>query len=111
VATVDALPDAPGVDNGANSLTNLEFMSAAHDVAGRLAEIGIGRGDKVATRVSSGTLDLARSPQEVQPTSAGANDAHSVDDYVCTSQASFSGTELQMTVYYRSLVESFRFNV
>jgi len=57
-ATVEEVPDAPAVDNGANSLTYLEFMSAARDLADELAEIGIGRGDKVGVRISSGTLDL-----------------------------------------------------
>jgi non-ribosomal peptide synthetase-like protein len=57
-ATVEAVPDAPAVDNGADSLTYSEFLDAAREVADELATYGVGRGDRVGVRISSGTLDL-----------------------------------------------------
>jgi non-ribosomal peptide synthetase component F len=57
-ATVEAVPDAPAVDNGADSLTYTEFLEAAEGVAYELAGHGIASGDRVGVGVSSGTLDL-----------------------------------------------------
>ena len=56
--TVEAFPDAPALDNGAEVLTYLEFSEAAGDVASALRELGIGAGDRVGVRIRSGTLDL-----------------------------------------------------
>lgn len=58
LATVEATPDAPALDNGADALTYTEFLDACEAVAVELADIGVGRGDRVGVRVSSGTLDL-----------------------------------------------------
>ncbi|MGD8150943.1 Pls/PosA family non-ribosomal peptide synthetase [Ornithinimicrobium sp. Y1694] len=51
-------PDAIAVDSGLRTLTYAELESAAHAVADRLAEQGIGRGAKVGIRISSGTTEL-----------------------------------------------------
>lgn len=56
--TVEAVPDAPAIDNGAESLTYVEFVTAAREVAGTLAGHGVGQGDNVGIRIGSGTLDL-----------------------------------------------------
>ena len=56
--TVEAYPDEPALDNGAQVLTYTEFAEAASEVAAELHELGIGRGDRVGVRISSGTLDL-----------------------------------------------------
>jgi non-ribosomal peptide synthetase-like protein len=58
VATVEAVPDAPAIDNGAESLTYAEFLEAARETADELAARGIGPGDKVGVRIVSGTLEL-----------------------------------------------------
>lgn len=56
--TVVDHPDDPAVDNGAAVLTYQEFHDAATVVAAELNEFGIGRGDRVGVRITSGTLDL-----------------------------------------------------
>ncbi|WP_220093565.1 Pls/PosA family non-ribosomal peptide synthetase [Flexivirga caeni] len=56
--TVAECPDAPALDNGAAVLTYEELAERADEVAGRLTEAGIGRGDRVGVRIQSGTLDL-----------------------------------------------------
>ena len=56
--TVDQHPDAPAVDNGAEVLTYEEFGDAAEDVAAALNALGVGRGDRVGVRISSGTVEL-----------------------------------------------------
>ena len=56
--TVDRHPDAPAVDNGAEVLTYEEFGDAAEDVAAALNALGVGRGDRVGVRISSGTVEL-----------------------------------------------------
>ncbi len=56
--TVAGFGDKPAIDNGATVMTYEEFAEAAQDVADGLAEIGVGRGDRVGVRVSSGTTDL-----------------------------------------------------
>jgi non-ribosomal peptide synthetase-like protein len=58
VATAGVVPDAPALDNGADSLTYEEFLEASDGVAGELAGLGITRGDRVGVQISSGTLDL-----------------------------------------------------
>jgi len=58
LATVEATPDAPALDNGADALTYTEFLDGCEGVAVELADLGVGRGDRVGVRVSSGTLDL-----------------------------------------------------
>ncbi len=56
--TVEQHPDAPAVDNGAEVLTYAEFADAAEDVAAALNALGIGRGDRVGVRISSGAVEL-----------------------------------------------------
>jgi len=56
--SVTRSPGARALDNGAESLTYAEFADAATVVAGELAEIGVGVGDRVGVRIPSGTIDL-----------------------------------------------------
>ncbi|WP_344355737.1 Pls/PosA family non-ribosomal peptide synthetase [Brachybacterium phenoliresistens] len=56
--TVEASPDAPAIDSGAESLTYAELDEAASEIAARLHEIGVGPGAKVGVRIVSGTTDL-----------------------------------------------------
>lgn len=56
--TLATSPDARALDAGGVVLTYEEFHEAAANVAASLAELGIGRGDKVGVRVPSGTADL-----------------------------------------------------
>lgn len=51
-------PDAPALDTGDRVLTYRELCAEAHARALRLAEAGIGPGDRVGVRVASGTADL-----------------------------------------------------
>ena len=51
-------PDAPALDNGAEVLTYGEFRDAVGAVAESLNDVGIGPGDRVGVRISSGTTDL-----------------------------------------------------
>ena len=55
---VAAHPDAPAVDNGREVLTYGELGEAATVLAERLAETGVGPGDKVGVRIRSGSTDL-----------------------------------------------------
>jgi non-ribosomal peptide synthetase-like protein len=57
-ATVAACPDALAVDSGIETLTYAELLEAALELAGRLADIGVGPGAKVGIRIKSGTTDL-----------------------------------------------------
>ena len=56
--TIDRHPDAPAVDNGADVLTYREFGDAAEEVAAALDALGVGRGDRVGVRISSGSVEL-----------------------------------------------------
>ena len=56
--TVAECADAPALDNGATVLTYDELAERAGDLAVRLGQEGIGRGDRVGIRIKSGTLDL-----------------------------------------------------
>lgn len=58
LATVEEHGDAAAIDTGTSILTYNEFHEAASVVAANLAELGIGRGEKVGVRVPSGTADL-----------------------------------------------------
>ena len=51
-------PDALAVDSGVGVLTYAELDEAAREIAERLAELGVGAGDKVGVRIKSGTTDL-----------------------------------------------------
>ena len=51
-------PDAPAVDSGREVLTYAELAEAATVLAERLAETGVGPGDKVGVRIRSGSTDL-----------------------------------------------------
>ena len=57
-ATVQSHPDEPAVDDGRNALSYREFAAAAEELADRLAEAGVGRGERVGVRLPSGTCDL-----------------------------------------------------
>ncbi|MCW2757446.1 MAG: AMP-binding protein, partial [Nocardioidaceae bacterium] len=57
-ASVEAHPDALALDNGRFVLTYAELAEAASALAERLEESGVGRGDTVGIRITSGTLDL-----------------------------------------------------
>ncbi len=46
------------VDSGVETLTYAELHEAALELAGRLAEVGVGPGTKVGIRIKSGTTDL-----------------------------------------------------
>ena len=50
--------DAPAVDSGLVTMTYTELEEAASELAERLAEHGVGPGDKVGVRIKSGTTDL-----------------------------------------------------
>ncbi len=56
--TVAECPDAPAIDNGREVLTYAELQEKAGEVAEALASYGIGRGDRVGVRITSGTTDL-----------------------------------------------------
>ena len=56
--SVAAHPDDPAVDTGAAVLTYSEFQEAAATVASELNQLGVGCGDRVGVRISSGTVDL-----------------------------------------------------
>ncbi|WP_409201250.1 Pls/PosA family non-ribosomal peptide synthetase [Luteipulveratus flavus] len=56
--TVQECPDAPALDNGATVMTYAELQESAQELAERLAEVGVGRGDRVGVRIRSGTTDL-----------------------------------------------------
>ncbi|WP_248256405.1 Pls/PosA family non-ribosomal peptide synthetase [Georgenia sp. EYE_87] len=57
-ATVAAHPDAIAMDDGDEELTYAALSQAVHARAARLAAAGVGRGDRVGVRVTSGTVDL-----------------------------------------------------
>ncbi|WP_422115465.1 Pls/PosA family non-ribosomal peptide synthetase [Brachybacterium sp. UNK5269] len=56
--TVVECGDALAVDSGLGALTYTELDEAATELAARLADVGVGPGDKVGVRVKSGTTDL-----------------------------------------------------
>ena len=56
--TVTAYPDELAVDSGVSTLRYAEMDEAAAALADRLAQIGVGPGDRVGIRVRSGTTDL-----------------------------------------------------
>ena len=51
-------PDALAVDSGVEVLTYAELAEAAEAFAARLAEAGVGRGQRVGVRIRSGTTEL-----------------------------------------------------
>lgn len=57
-STVTAFPEAHALDNGSQVLSYEQFADAAIEVATDLATSGIGRGDRVGVRISSGTTTL-----------------------------------------------------
>jgi non-ribosomal peptide synthetase-like protein len=57
-ATAAQAADEPAVDAGAGILTYAELEEAADLLAAQLAALGVGPGDRVGVRVSSGTTDL-----------------------------------------------------
>ncbi|WP_230487080.1 AMP-binding protein [Nocardioides anomalus] len=57
-ATVEQAGDEPAVDAGNGVLTYAELAEAADELAHELNAHGVGTGDKVGVRVTSGTTDL-----------------------------------------------------
>ncbi|MFD8072585.1 Pls/PosA family non-ribosomal peptide synthetase [Streptomyces sp. NPDC059718] len=57
-ATARAHPTAPAVDDGTTTLSYRALAAATERLRRRLAEAGIGAGDRVGVRVPSGTADL-----------------------------------------------------
>ena len=57
-ASAEDFPDVLAIDSGTETLTYAELYEAASELAERLAQAGIGRGDKVGLRIKSGTTDL-----------------------------------------------------
>ncbi|MFA6575029.1 MAG: AMP-binding protein, partial [Nocardioides sp.] len=57
-ATVAQAADDSAVDAGVGVLTYAELEEAAEGVAAELNALGVGRGDRVGVRISSGTTDL-----------------------------------------------------
>ena len=57
-STAGAFSEAHALDNGAEVLSYADFAEAATDLAVELAAHGIGRGDRVGVRISSGTTTL-----------------------------------------------------
>ncbi|OAA76604.1 non-ribosomal peptide synthetase [Akanthomyces lecanii RCEF 1005] len=57
-ASTNAHPKALALDNGSIRLTYTELASAVDALAGRLREAGLGPGDRVGIRVTSGTSEL-----------------------------------------------------
>jgi non-ribosomal peptide synthetase-like protein len=56
--TAEACPDALAVDSGVDVLTYAELAEAAEELAARLVQAGVRRGDKVGVRIRSGTTEL-----------------------------------------------------
>lgn len=57
-ATVRAHPAAPAIDTGAATLTYHELADRIEALRATLSELGIGAGDRVGVRASSGTAEL-----------------------------------------------------
>lgn len=57
-ATVADAGDLPALDNGSQVLTYAELDDAATALAEELAGAGVGRGDRVGVRITSGTTEL-----------------------------------------------------
>ncbi|GAA2724897.1 Pls/PosA family non-ribosomal peptide synthetase [Cellulomonas aerilata] len=57
-ATVARHPDVPAIDDGDEVLTYAALADAVAVRAGRLAAVGVGPGDRVGVRASSGTVGL-----------------------------------------------------
>ncbi len=57
-ATAASYGPEPALDDGSQTVSYDELLRAVSALAGRLAEAGIGPGDKVGIRLSSGTNDL-----------------------------------------------------
>ncbi|MEO6511730.1 MAG: Pls/PosA family non-ribosomal peptide synthetase [Nocardioides sp.] len=58
VSTTEAYPDEAALDNGAEVLTFRELLDAAGELASALAAAGVGPGERVGVRITSGTTDL-----------------------------------------------------
>ncbi len=58
LATVADAPDQPAIDNGQTVLTYGELEESATALVEALREAGIGRGQRIGVRVTSGTTDL-----------------------------------------------------
>ncbi|HEX4866523.1 MAG TPA: Pls/PosA family non-ribosomal peptide synthetase [Acidimicrobiales bacterium] len=57
-ATAATHPDEPAIDDGREVLSYHDLLAAVGELAERLGRSGLGRGDRVAVRLSSGTNDL-----------------------------------------------------
>jgi non-ribosomal peptide synthetase component F len=57
-ASAARFPTAAAIDDGRRVLTHSALIGLLHELCDRLAAAGIGRGDRVGSRVSSGTAEL-----------------------------------------------------
>lgn len=57
-ATAELHPEAAAIDDGQEVLTYTELLEQVHAAARRLADQGVGRGDRVGIRMSSGHREL-----------------------------------------------------
>ncbi|OAA58688.1 non-ribosomal peptide synthetase [Cordyceps fumosorosea ARSEF 2679] len=57
-ASSKTYPTAPALDNGSDRLTYAELTAAVDTLVSRLREAGLGPGDRVGIRVTSGTTEL-----------------------------------------------------
>lgn len=64
-ASATRFPTAAAIDDGRRVLTYSALIGLLHELCDRLAAAGIGRGDRVGSRVSSGTAELYRAIRAV----------------------------------------------
>ncbi|MGY1821839.1 Pls/PosA family non-ribosomal peptide synthetase [Geodermatophilus sp. SYSU D00079] len=57
-ATARRFPEAPALDDGRSVRTYRDLLADVGDLCGRLTAAGVGRGDRVGIRVTSGTAEL-----------------------------------------------------
>jgi non-ribosomal peptide synthetase-like protein len=57
-ATAEAFPEAIAMDDSRSVLTYLDLLAEARRAGGRLASMGIGAGDRVGIRITSGRAEL-----------------------------------------------------
>jgi non-ribosomal peptide synthetase-like protein len=57
-ATAEAFPEAIAVDDGRSALSYRDLLDRVRQASGRLAAAGIGGGDRVGVRLSSGSAEL-----------------------------------------------------
>ena len=57
-ATTDAFPCAIAIDDGQSALSYRDLLGAARQAGDRLASLGIGAGDRIGIRITSGSAEL-----------------------------------------------------